>query len=105
MNLSDLLGRLGRDLHELYGPRYRGLVLFGSHARGTADEGSDIDLLLLLDGPVNTTVEMLRIEPITWPLSLEEDLALAVFPVSEQDYLAGGSLFLRLARREGIRAA
>ena len=105
MNLSDLLGRLGRDLHELYGPRYRGLILFGSHARGTADEGSDVNVLLLLDGPVNFVAELHRIEPITWPLALEEDLALSVMPESEQDYLAGDRLFLRLARREGIRVA
>ena len=33
-DLRELLGRLNRGIAELYGDRYRGLVLFGSHARG-----------------------------------------------------------------------
>ncbi|MGI8911693.1 MAG: nucleotidyltransferase domain-containing protein [Rubrobacteraceae bacterium] len=41
-----------RGLGTIYGERYRGMVLYGSYARGEADEGSDVDLLLLLDGDV-----------------------------------------------------
>jgi predicted nucleotidyltransferase len=36
-------------LRERFGPRLRAVRLFGSYARGTADEDSDVDLLVLLD--------------------------------------------------------
>lgn len=52
-DLSGLLDRLARGLEPIFGERYRGLVLFGSYARGEADKGSDVDLLLLLDGDVD----------------------------------------------------
>ena len=102
--LAHLLDRLAVQLEALYGGRYRGLVLFGSQARGEADEGSDIDLLLLLSGSVNPDEEILRIEPIKWPLALEAGFTLSIFPVALDDYERGGSLFLRNARRDGIRA-
>jgi len=69
-DLRELLGRLNRGIAEPYGERYRGLVLFGSYARGEArKEGSDVDLLVLLEGEVNGWREYLKIEPVSWPLS------------------------------------
>lgn len=68
-DLAALLDRLSRGLGELYGERYRGLVLYGSYARGEADEGSDVDLLLLLDGEVDPTREIEKSQEIKWPLS------------------------------------
>lgn len=41
--LEDVLRDLAGNLRKLYGRRYRSLVLYGSHARGEADEGSDVD--------------------------------------------------------------
>lgn len=35
----------------------REIILFGSYAKGLADRHSDIDLLVILDGPVSTTLE------------------------------------------------
>lgn len=49
-DLKRLLGRLAHGLRELYGDWYRGLILYGSYARGEADEGSDVDLLLAAEG-------------------------------------------------------
>ena len=34
---------------ELHGPRLAGVVVFGSWARGEAADGSDVDLLVVLD--------------------------------------------------------
>jgi hypothetical protein len=42
-----VVGRLVDEIVERIRPRR--VVLFGSHARGTADAGSDIDLLVVLD--------------------------------------------------------
>lgn len=37
-------------LERRFGPRLLELVLFGSHATGTAHEDSDVDLLVVIDG-------------------------------------------------------
>lgn len=80
--LERLLSTLDRELRDLYGERYRGLVLYGSYSRGEAEEGSDVDLLLLLDDTVSTGREIRRISSITAPLSLQSGHVLSVIPVS-----------------------
>jgi predicted nucleotidyltransferase len=37
-------------LAAVFGPRVREIRLFGSHARGEASEGSDVDVLVMIDG-------------------------------------------------------
>ena len=101
-DLARLLNRLALELKKMYGERYRGLVLYGSYARGEADEGSDVDLLLLLEGPVNPTRELLRAEEAEWPLSLEAGYTVSLLPVSVEAYRSSEQPFLRNARGEGI---
>lgn len=100
-DLAALLERLDEGLRELYGERYRGLVLYGSYARGEADEGSDVDLLLLLDGEVNPTHEILRAEEVEWPLFMDTDYVVSLFPVSTTSYANSRQPFLLNARKEG----
>lgn len=99
------MAALAASLRSLYGSRFRGLLLYGSYARGEADAGSDVDLLLLLEGPIDPDREILRIEPLKWPLALESGLTLSVLPVTLEEYERGKTLFLRQARREGVLAA
>lgn len=101
-DLTVLLDRLAADLKGLYGERYRGLVLYGSYARGEADEGSDVDVLLLLEGEVNPARELLRAEEAEWPLSLEAGYTVSLLPVSIEAYRSSEQPFLRNARGEGI---
>jgi predicted nucleotidyltransferase len=103
--IRDVVRALEEGLKKLYGDRFRGLLLYGSYARGDAREGSDVDLLLLLDGPVDPVKEILRLQPVKWPLSLEADLVLSVMPVSFEAFQNPETTFLRLARRESRLAA
>lgn len=103
--LASTLAQLQRELRDLYGDRFRGLLLFGSHARGEAREGSDVDLLVLLDGPVNAGREIWRMGAISGRLSLDAGLVLAVLPVSADEYRTKDSAFLRTVRKEAIAAA
>src|SRR3954447_18566057 len=91
--IRDVVTRLEQGLKTLYGDRYRGLLLFGSYARGTAWEGSDVDLLLLLRGPVDAVREILNVQPIKNPISLESDLVLSVVPASIEDFERGETMF------------
>ena len=101
-DLRELLERLERELAVIYGERYRGLVLFGSYARGEADEGSDVDLLVLLEGEVRSWQEYLRAEPTVWPMSLESGYVLSLIPVNAEQYRSAWKPFLMNARREGV---
>ena len=104
-HLIDVIAQLRQGLRELYGDRFRDLLLYGSYARGDAREGSDIDLLLLLEGPVDAAREILHLEPVAWPLSLDHGIVLSVMPVSYDAYQKGETSFLRTVRREALRAA
>lgn len=101
-DLAELLDRLATELRALYGGRYRGLVLYGSYARGEADEGSDVDVLLLLEGEVDTARELLHAAQAKWALALEAGYTVSLLPVSVEAYLDSEQPFLRNARREGI---
>jgi predicted nucleotidyltransferase len=103
--LASTLAELERGLRGLYGERFRGLLLYGSYARGEADEGSDVDLLILLEGPVNVGREIWRMGAVTGPLSLHSGLVLSVIPWDIEGYRRANTLFLRTVRKEVIVAA
>jgi len=103
--LAGTLSQFQRELRDLYAERFRGLLLYGSYARGEAREGSDVDLLVLLDGPVNVGREIWRMGAVSGRLSLDSGLVLAVRPMSLDEYRTKDSAFLRSVRREAIAAA
>ena len=103
--IKDVVLELEKGLKKLYGDRYRGLLLFGSYARRTAREGSDVDLLLLLEGPVNASREILATSALVGDLSLDSGFVLAVMPADFGSYQRGESMFLRVVRKEAVPIA
>ena len=90
-------------LQALYGDRLRGIVLFGSYARGDYDEESDIDLMILLsDEQVNTIAEGFRLSELTMNLILDYGKAISPLPVAEQKYASSFMSVYENARREGL---
>ena len=84
--------RVEARLRELYGERLRGLVLYGSHARGEADDGSDVDLLVLLDEVDDFWRELRAIRGVTAELSLEHDVVVsAASPISSSQRCVAAS--------------
>jgi len=103
--IRDVVVELELGLKQLYGQRFRGLLLYGSYARGTAWEGSYVDLLLLLEGPVDPVREILLMEPVTWPLSLNSGLVLAVMPADAEAWRRGEGNFLNTIREDAVPVA
>jgi predicted nucleotidyltransferase len=101
-NLEKILAESRRSLEPLYGERLARLVLFGSHARDDAVPGSDIDLLVVLHGPVDPGKEIARTSQVTASLSLKYDTVISCMFVSADRYSSEQSPLLLNVRREGV---
>jgi predicted nucleotidyltransferase len=101
-NLNAVLHELRHQLETLYGPRLVQLILYGSQARGDAEPGSDIDILIVLEGPVNPGEEIERTGDITASLSLEHNVVISCVYMSEERFEHERSSLLLNVRREGI---
>ena len=89
-------------LASLYGERLRGVVLYGSSARGAETAESDVDLLVLLEGPVEVGGEIRRIWNVLYPVQLECDQVISVMPADEESYRRGDYPLYRNVREHGV---
>ena len=74
--VQEILVELRRRFEALYGDRLKHMVLYGSQARGDAEPGADIDVLVVLQGPVEPSQEIQRTGDDVWPLSYEHGISL-----------------------------
>ena len=89
-------------LEEHYGRRLRGLVLYGSLARASAHETSDIDLLVLLDEPFDYFQELRQIVDLLYPVQLNSERLISAKPAATADLETGAASLYRHARRDGV---
>ena len=78
------------------------VILFGSQARGEATPDSDLDVMAVLDDPVNVIEARSRLSDISWHYLLKYDELVSIMPMSEAKFLADEISFLRVVKREGI---
>ena len=100
--VSAILKELRSRFEALYGPRLVRMVLYGSQARGDAESGSDIDVLVVLKGPVSPGEEIARTSDIIASLSLQYNVVLSRAFVSVERFEREQSPLLMNVRREGI---
>ncbi|MFN8457339.1 MAG: nucleotidyltransferase domain-containing protein [Anaerolineae bacterium] len=100
--LRIILTELRRRLQALYGSRLKHLILYGSQARGDAEPGSDIDVLVVLAGRINPGKEIERVGAITAEISLHHDIVISCVFVSTKRYNDEHSPLLLNAHREGM---
>ncbi|PSG97683.1 nucleotidyltransferase domain-containing protein [Thermoplasmatales archaeon SW_10_69_26] len=93
-----------RAAAQRYGDRLDQVILYGSHARGEAHEGSDVDLLLVLEGDVQPGREIDALADPIGEILTEHGVLLSVLPVSVEDYETRESPLLINARRDGVPA-
>lgn len=84
--LLSVLSKLDRQLRGRFGSHYRGLILFGSRARGDHAPDSDADVAVIMRDSIEDRWALKRrlIEE-TYPLLLETGLYLQCHPVTETD--------------------
>jgi len=100
--LAELLKALRRTLEELYGERLHAVILYGSHARGEAADDSDVDVMVVLDGPVDPWEEIARMAERVYEMQLAFEKLISTYPVSLETYQTSALPVLVNARREGI---
>lgn len=100
--VKSLIPEIHATFAAIYGTRLVKLLLYGSQARGDADPGSDIDVLVVLNGNVDPCEEISRVSEATARLSLAYDTVISCLFMQEERYLHENSPLLMNIRREGI---
>jgi uncharacterized protein len=101
--LTALLTELRRRFEALYGERLVQMILFGSQARGDAEPGSDIDVLVVLKDPVRAGEEIERTIDFVADLSLQHNEVISCAFIGEDRFKHRHGPLLRNVRREGVR--
>jgi uncharacterized protein len=99
---NSIVQRCKETLSRYYGARLKGVILYGSMARGEAGLASDIDLLILLSPPFDYFAELRQIVDLLYPIQLESEQLISAKPALASDYEVGSISLYRNARREGV---
>jgi predicted nucleotidyltransferase len=102
MRVRETIREFKQEIKNLYGPRLKDVILYGSWARGDATEASDIDLLIVLEGQVVPGQEIDRMIEIITDINLKHGELISTYPVSEENYSTINSPLLINVRREGV---
>jgi predicted nucleotidyltransferase len=102
---DEVAAAVAADLRKLYGGRLHKVVLFGSWARGDADDESDLDLLVVLDSMESPFVEIDRMSDVVWRHAQEQGVAISVVPVRAEEERGSKTAFLDRVRAEGRAVA
>jgi predicted nucleotidyltransferase len=98
-----VLEQIRPRLTEVFRDRLRGVVLFGSEARGDAEPDSDIDVLVLLEGPIDLGEDIRVIVDALYPLQMQLlDRPLHALPADVKDFEAERLAFYRHVKSEGV---
>lgn len=101
-NTKQIVKKCKEVLAQQYGKRLKGVILYGSMARGEAATDSDIDLLVLLEPPLDYFAELWKLVDVLYPIQLESEQLISAKPVSLNDFEIGSLSLYRNARREGV---
>jgi predicted nucleotidyltransferase len=104
MNIQTIINEFKKEIKKLYGNQLSNIVLFGSWAKGTATNDSDIDLMVVLKGEIIPGREIDRMIDAITDLNLKYDTLISVVPVSDESFTNTNSPLMLNVRREGISA-
>jgi uncharacterized protein len=104
MDRHELLGEIRQRLLAAHGRRLHAVVLYGSEARGEARPDSDIDVLVLLERPIDYARDLRTHIDALYDLVLALERFISAKPVDIDAYEAAAYPLYRSAKTEGVRA-
>lgn len=104
VNVKTLLNEMKTGLTELYGQRLKGVILFGSYARGDYNQNSDFDVMVVLDDYRRYWDELVNSAELTSELSLKYNVTISRTIMKEEQWKKGDLPVLVNVRAEGIPA-
>ena len=99
---ENVLKRIKSTLRAAFADRLKGVILYGSEARGDAYPDSDIDLLVLLAGPVDEGEDSWTCIRALYPLVLELERPIHAKPTDIRTYEMQEFPLYRDVKQEGI---
>lgn len=103
--LQNMLKELSELLKQAYGDKLRAVILYGSVARKTQTEGSDIDIMVLVDGD-DTVLRSFwdELSDVSTKMALKYLEVFSIIDVSYQEYNDWKSVspFYRNISEEGV---
>lgn len=101
----DVASHLADDLRGVFGDRLVDVVVFGSHAEGTATDDSDLDVAVVVRDLGSPWEEGRRIDDILWRHTLESGITVSAFLVDASDWERAARPLLRTAKSSGRSVA
>ena len=100
--IKPILEDVKKTLKKIYGKQLKGIILFGAYARGDSTEGSDIDIIVLLERIEDPVTEKEKFFDAIWQLDLKYDTVISVLPFDENQFKTRRLPVILNAKREGI---
>lgn len=104
-NIKEMLAELAESLKKIYSDKLKTVVLYGSVARGTQTDDSDIDIMILIDGN-NDELRQYddKLSDVSTDFSLKYLKVLSVVDISYQEYEEWKNLspFYKNVSEEGV---
>lgn len=100
--IKTILDEVKQCLKKIYGDKLKGIILYGSYARGDFTDGSDIDLIILLEDMKEPMAEREKYFNDIWELDLKYDTVISIIPFKEEDYRTRRLPIILNAKKEGI---
>ena len=99
---ASLLNHLSAGLAQILGERIDRVLIYGSYARGEAQDDSDLDILIVLHGDFDYADMIRETSDLVARLSLENDVVISRAFISKDRLENERSPFTLNIQREGI---
>jgi len=101
-DIEPILKEVKKTLKNIYGANLKKIILYGSYARGDADEGSDIDIIILIKNMKDPVTALEKCSKNIHQIDYFYDTLISIVPIDAEEYNVRKLPVILNAKREGI---